>query len=137
MPSRIEDYALIGDCHTAALVGRDGSMDWLCWPNFSSGACFARLLGTEENGFWRLAPKGKVTRTARRYEEHTLILETTHETPKGVVQVVEQGPRVRKQAPHPFYVGDPIEHQLPHGRLELGVGFRVDMDIRDPGHDAP
>jgi GH15 family glucan-1,4-alpha-glucosidase len=87
--ARIEDYALIGDCETAALVGRDGSMDWLCWPNFSSGACFARLLGSEDNGFWRLAPRGKVTRTARRYEEHTLILETTHETPKGVVQVVD------------------------------------------------
>ncbi|MGI8772783.1 MAG: glycoside hydrolase family 15 protein [Acidobacteriaceae bacterium] len=87
--AQIEDYALIGDTETAALVGRDGSMDWLCWPNFASGACFAKLLGSEDNGFWRLAPEGKVTQSARRYEEHTLILETTHETRKGVVQVID------------------------------------------------
>jgi GH15 family glucan-1,4-alpha-glucosidase len=73
----IESYAIIGDCETAALVGIDGSIDWLCWPDFSSSACFARLLGTEENGFWRLAPAVKVEKTTRRYREHTLILETT------------------------------------------------------------
>ena len=56
MPSRIEDYAIIGDCQTAALVGRDGSIDWLCFPRFDSGACFAALLGTPEHGRWRLAP---------------------------------------------------------------------------------
>ena len=56
MPSRIEDYALIGDCHTAALVGRGGSIDWLCIPRFDSGACFAALLGTPEQGRWQLAP---------------------------------------------------------------------------------
>ena len=55
----IEEYALIGDCETAALVGRNGSIDWLCWPHFSSASCFARLLGSEENGFWRVAPKGE------------------------------------------------------------------------------
>ena len=85
----IEDYALIGDCHTAALVGRNGSIDWMCWPNFDSPACFANLLGSEENGFWRLAPKDKVTRTQRRYEPHTLVLETTFETKRGAVRVID------------------------------------------------
>ncbi|MBV8630882.1 MAG: glycoside hydrolase family 15 protein [Silvibacterium sp.] len=83
----IEDYALIGNCETAALVGRNGSIDWLCWPTFASNACFAKLLGTEENGFWRIAPKEKILRSSRRYEPHTLILETTHETRNGAVQV--------------------------------------------------
>ena len=57
MPSRIEDYALIGDCHAAALVGRDGSVDWLCWPRFDSDACFAALLGTSAHGRWQIAPR--------------------------------------------------------------------------------
>ncbi|HUO60465.1 MAG TPA: glycoside hydrolase family 15 protein [Candidatus Acidoferrales bacterium] len=86
---RIEDYALIGDLKTAALVGRNGSIDWLCWPHFASEACFAKLLGTEDNGFWKIAPAGEVTRSTRRYEDHTLILETTFETEKGEVQLVD------------------------------------------------
>ena len=60
MARAIEDYALIGDCETAALVSRDGSIDWLCWPTFSSAACFAALLGTAENGFWRIRPVGEM-----------------------------------------------------------------------------
>src|SRR5262245_49415120 len=72
----IEDYALIGDCHTAALVGRDGSIDWLCLPRFDSGACFAALVGTPENGRWLIAPRGVVRRTTRRYRPDTLLLET-------------------------------------------------------------
>jgi GH15 family glucan-1,4-alpha-glucosidase len=92
----IEDYALIGDCETAALVGRNGSIDWLCWPHFSSAACFARLLGSEENGFWQLAPSETIVHTSRRYQKHTLILETTHETEHGVVQVLDfMPPRTR------------------------------------------
>ena len=63
--SRIEDYALIGDCETAALVGRDGAIEWLCWPRFDSPACFAALLGTEQNGSWRLAPAEPATATRR------------------------------------------------------------------------
>ncbi|HTY83316.1 MAG TPA: glycoside hydrolase family 15 protein [Silvibacterium sp.] len=86
-PLLIEDYALIGDCETAALVGRNGSIDWLCLPNFASAACFAKLLGTEENGFWSLGPAEKILKTSRRYEPHTLILETTHETRSGAVRV--------------------------------------------------
>ncbi len=90
--AKIEDYALIGDCETAALVSRDGSVDWLCWPTFGSSGCFAKLLGTEDNGYWKLAPVEKVKQTGRRYEEHTLILETTHETKSGVVQVLDYMP---------------------------------------------
>lgn len=85
----IESYAVIGDCETAALVGSDGSIDWLCWPNFASEACFARLLGDEQNGRWILAPAGKVTKTSRKYREHTLILETTFETKDGAVTLID------------------------------------------------
>src|SRR5580704_3980046 len=89
MPARIEDYALIGDCETAALVGRDGSIDWLCWPRFDSPACFAALLGTPEHGRWLLAPQGAVKRTHRRYSDKTLVLETTLETASGTVRIVD------------------------------------------------
>src|SRR5262245_29344294 len=87
---RIEDYALIGDCHSAALVGRDGSIDWLCWPRFDSPACFARLLGTEENGFWRIGPAGGAeAKVTRRYRPDTLILETEFETAEGAVTLID------------------------------------------------
>jgi GH15 family glucan-1,4-alpha-glucosidase len=89
MPSRIEDYALIGDFHTAALVGRDGSIDWLCLPRFDSGACFAALLGKQENGRWLLCPAGEVRRVERHYRPDTLVLETTFETDEGAVTVVD------------------------------------------------
>ena len=89
MPSRIEDYALIGDCHTAALVARDGSIDWLCLPRFDSGACFAALLGTPEHGRWLLAPRGAVRSIRRRYREGTLVLETDYETDEGAVTVID------------------------------------------------
>ena len=87
--SRIEDYGLIGDCETAALVGRDGSIDWLCWPAFDSDACFAALLGTRENGRWLIAPRDEATQTSRRYWDNTLILETRFETADGVVAIVD------------------------------------------------
>jgi GH15 family glucan-1,4-alpha-glucosidase len=89
MPSRIEDYALIGDCETAALVARDGSIDWLCWPRFDSGACFAALLGSPENGRWLIAPADPNPRITRRYRHGTLILETEFETDEGGVTVVD------------------------------------------------
>jgi GH15 family glucan-1,4-alpha-glucosidase len=85
----IEDYALIGDCETAALVGKDGSIDWLCWPDFSSPACFANLIGTEQNGRWLLAPKHGCKRVTRRYRDHTLILETRFEMTTGVLLVTD------------------------------------------------
>jgi GH15 family glucan-1,4-alpha-glucosidase len=86
--SQIRDYALIGDCETAALVSKTGSIDWLCWPNFSSPAWFAALLGSPENGRWLLAPKGRY-RTRRKYRDHTLILETTFTTRTGEVLVTD------------------------------------------------
>ncbi len=89
MPSRIEDYALIGDCETAALVGRDGSIDWLCWPRFDSDACFAALLGSKEHGRWLLAPSQPVTNCTRRYRDNTLILETRFETATGAIVVID------------------------------------------------
>jgi GH15 family glucan-1,4-alpha-glucosidase len=95
---RIEDYALIGDCETGALIGRDGSIDWLCWPRFDSGACFAALLGNPEHGRWRIAPAGDVTRVERRYRGDSLILETTFITGSGTVTVVDFMPPVGTQS---------------------------------------
>ena len=89
MSSRIEDYGLIGDCQTAALVGRDGSIDWLCWPAFDSDACFAALLGTRKHGRWLIAPAEEITKCSRRYWDNTLILETRFETANGVVALID------------------------------------------------
>jgi GH15 family glucan-1,4-alpha-glucosidase len=83
--ARIEDYAVIGDCETAALVSREGSIDWLCWPSFSSGACFAALLGTKENGYWQVRPVGEIVETKRQYRAGTMIVETTFVTKDGEV----------------------------------------------------
>jgi GH15 family glucan-1,4-alpha-glucosidase len=85
----IEDYALIGDGHTAALVGRDGSIDWLCLPRFDSGACFAALLGSPAHGRWMIAPRDGVNEVRRRYRDGTLILETDFETESGAVRVID------------------------------------------------
>ena len=89
MSQKIEDYALIGDCETAALVGRNGSIDWLCWPAFDSDACFAAILGTHKNGRWLVAPAGDVTAISRRYLGNTLILETRFETRSGTVALID------------------------------------------------
>ncbi|KYK49769.1 glucoamylase [Bradyrhizobium liaoningense] len=89
MSQRIEDYALIGDCETAALVGRNGSIDWLCWPAFDSDACFAAILGTPKNGRWLIAPSETATRISRRYLGNTLILETRFETKSGTVALID------------------------------------------------
>ena len=96
MPASIEDYALIGDTHTAGLVSREGSIDWLCLPRFDSGACFAALLGDEANGRWLLAPAGPVREVRRRYQGDTLVLETEHYTDDGVVRVVDCMPPRQK-----------------------------------------
>ncbi len=89
MPLPIEDYALIGDCYTAALVGGDGSIDWLCFPRFDSGACFAALLADSDNGRWLIAPAGELRGTRRRYRDGTLILETDFETDEGAVRIID------------------------------------------------
>jgi GH15 family glucan-1,4-alpha-glucosidase len=89
---RIEDYGLLGDLHTAALVGRDGSIDWLCLPRFDSPACFAALLGDEQAGCWRLAPADGGSCTRRRYRGDSLILETEWDTPEGRVRVIDAMP---------------------------------------------
>jgi GH15 family glucan-1,4-alpha-glucosidase len=86
---RIEDYALIGDCETAALVGRNGSIDWLCWPRFDSAACFAALLGEPEHGHWIVTPVDATARVSRRYCGDTLILETTFETAEGAATLTD------------------------------------------------
>ncbi len=89
MALRIEDYALIGDCKTAALVGRDGSIDWLCWPRFDSAACFAALLGTADNGRWLIAPKHPPLGVRRRYRPGTLVLETEFQIGTGCAVVID------------------------------------------------
>jgi GH15 family glucan-1,4-alpha-glucosidase len=122
MPSRIEDYALIGDCYTAALVGRDGSIDWLCLPRFDSGACFAALLGSPEHGRWKLAPEEEVHTTRRRYRDNTLILETEHETASGAVTVVDCMP-VRTRAPDLVRV---VEGKRGQVRMKLELLIRFD-----------
>src|SRR6516164_7072175 len=89
MPLRIEDYALIGDCQTAALVGTDGSIDWLCLPRFDSGAVFAALLGSPDHGRWLVAPADEVKAVRRQYRDDTLVLETEFETAGGVAAVID------------------------------------------------
>lgn len=92
----IGDFAMIGDCETAALVGRDGSVDWLCWPRFDSGACFSALLGTEDHGRWKIAPVDEACRVQRRYWHNTLILETTFAMDEGEVSLIDFMP-IRKE----------------------------------------
>jgi len=112
---KIEDYALIGDCHSAALVGLDGSIDWLCWPRFDSAACFAALLGKAEQGRWRIAPAGVARAVRRRYRGDSLILETEFETADGAVTLVDFMPT---RAEHCHLV-----------RMVLGRRGRVPMEM--------
>jgi GH15 family glucan-1,4-alpha-glucosidase len=112
----IEDYGLIGDLHTTALVGRDGSIDWLCLPRFDSAACFARLLGDDNHGFWRIAPADDTFETRRRYRDDTLVLETEFETADGVVRLIDCMP-IRES--HPQVV-----------RVVQGVRGRVDVHMQ-------
>ena len=88
-PLRIEDYALIGDCATAALVGRNGAIDWICWPRFDSAACFAALLGDERNGSWQIAPHDPSATVTRSYHDGTMVLETVFETATGSVAIID------------------------------------------------
>jgi GH15 family glucan-1,4-alpha-glucosidase len=121
MPAPIEDYALIGDTHTAGLVSRQGSIDWLCLPRFDSPACFAALLGDEGNGRWLLAPAGPVREVRRRYQGDTLVLETEHYTDDGVVRVVDGMPP-RQQDPDVARVVEGVRGRVPM-RMELTIRF--------------
>ncbi len=118
---RIEEYALIGDTQTAALVGIDGSIDWLCLPRFDSGACFAALVGDRSNGRWRLAPTSETTRVDRRYVPGTLVLETTFHTPDGTVRVIDCMP-IRGEAPDVVRVVEGVSGAVPMD-MELVVRF--------------
>ena len=120
MAQRIEDYGLIGDCHTAALVGRDGSIDWLCLPRFDSAACFAALLGTEENGRWLIAPAVE-SRVERRYRPGTLILETTYTTADAEAVVVDFMPP-RTQVPDLARIVKGVRGRMPF-RMEFVLRF--------------
>jgi len=100
LPSHIEDYAMIGDLGTAALVSRGGSIDWLCWPRFDSDACMAALLGTSEHGRWQIAPKETGARVTRRYRPGTLILETRFETDEGAATLIDFMPPRRRGNSH-------------------------------------
>src|SRR4051812_1801096 len=115
---RIEDYALVGDLQSAAIVGSDGSVDWLCVPRFDSAACFAALVGDAGHGRWLLAPAGTVTRTSRRYRPGTLVLETDFETPDGAVRVVDFMPRRGDAAPRLMRIVEGLSGRVPM-RLEL------------------
>ncbi|MGB2622383.1 MAG: glycoside hydrolase family 15 protein [Candidatus Acidiferrum sp.] len=117
----IEDYAMIGDCHTAALVSKGGSIDWLCVPWFDSGACFAALVGTAENGHWTIAPAEPIRSVRRRYREGTLILETEFETESGRVTLIDcMGPR--RVRPHVLRMVVGTSGQVPMN-LELVIRF--------------
>lgn len=128
MPAKIEDYALIGDCETAALVDRNGSIDWMCWPDFSSDACFAALLGTREHGFWKIAPMHDRWRSSRQYRDHTLVLETTFEFPDGAVRLIDfMPPRGRNSDVVRIVEG-----------VRGAVSMRMDLALRfDFGHTVP
>jgi GH15 family glucan-1,4-alpha-glucosidase len=122
MSTRIEDYALIGDCRTAALVGRDGSIDWLCWPRFDSDACFTALLGSREHGRWLIAPQGKASIT-RRYRPNTLVLETHFETPDGAATLVDFMPQRCDQSTIVRYVIGTRGQVAMHTELILRFGY--------------
>ncbi|MEE1737481.1 glycoside hydrolase family 15 protein [Streptomyces sp. BE147] len=139
MTPRIEDYALIGDLQTAALVGRNGSVDWLCLPRFDSGACFAALLGDEENGHWRIAPQGTDTTdtcTRRAYAGNSLVLETYWETRTGTVKVIDFMPQ-RDKSPDVMRIVEGISGSVDMSsvlRLRFDFGSVVPWMRRSHGH---
>jgi len=122
MPERIEDYALVGDLQTAALIGRTGSVDWLCFPRFDSGSCFAALLGSSEQGRWLLAPTAGGPATERRYRDNTLILESEWETDTGRVRVIDFMPP-RETKPDIVRIVEGLE-----GRVEMRTELIIRFD---------
>lgn len=128
MSAPLEDYGLIGDCETVALVSGDGSIDWLCWPRFDSDACFASLLGTPKNGRWLLAPSSEVYGKSRKYRDHTLILETTFETEDGAVTVIDFMP---PQDDHSDLVRI-VRGDRGHVRMRMELTIRFDYGLSIP-----
>jgi len=124
----IEDYAIIADTQTAALVGRNGSIDWLCVPRFDSGAIFAALLGHEENGHWTIAPAGEVTAVRRKYRHETLVLETEFDTADGTVRLIDFMPP-RGEAPDVVRIVEGVR-----GRVPMSMVLRLRFDY---GHVVP
>ena len=127
-PLAIEDYAVIGDCNTAALVGRNGSIDWLCWPRFDSGACLAALLGTTDNGRWLLAPADTAATATRAYRQGSMVLETLFTTATGSVAVIDFMP-----------MGTPgsavvrlVEGRTGHVDMRMCLGLRFDYGTSVP-----
>lgn len=124
---RIEDYAIVGDTHSAAVVGNNGSVDWLCWPRFDSDACFAALLGDERHGSWSVAPACPILATRRRYRPGTLILETEFRTASGTVRLVDFMPP-RGRAPDLVRIVTGVDGRVPmrmHLAPRFGYGHRV------------
>jgi GH15 family glucan-1,4-alpha-glucosidase len=119
---RIEDYALIGDLQTSALVGRNGSVDWLCLPRFDSASCFAALLGEEKHGRWLIAPAGEVRSVSRRYREGTLVLETDFETDEGAARVIDFMPLRDGGAPQLMRIVQGLRGRVPM-RTQLIIRF--------------
>jgi GH15 family glucan-1,4-alpha-glucosidase len=117
----IEDYGLIGDLQSAALVGRDGAIDWLCLPRFDSASCFSALLGDSRHGRWLLAPDGETRATSRRYRPGTLVLETEFESPQGAVRVIDFMPLRDQGAPRVMRIVEGLR-----GR----VGMRMELALR-------
>lgn len=118
---RIEDYAIVGDTQTLALVGKDGSIDWLCFPRFDSGACFSALLGHPEHGRWRIAPRSEVRTVRRRYRDDTLVLETEMETDEGAIRIIDFMP-IRGRAPDIVRIVEGVRGEVPV-QVELVVRF--------------
>jgi GH15 family glucan-1,4-alpha-glucosidase len=109
----LEEYGLIGDLESAALVGRDGSIDWLCLPRFDSASCFSALLGDERQGRWLLTPSGEVHAVVRRYRPGTLVLETEFETTDGAVRVIDFMPRRGSGPPRVMRIVEGVRGQVP------------------------
>ncbi|WP_241654292.1 glycoside hydrolase family 15 protein [Granulicella sibirica] len=132
--ARIEDYSLLADGETAAVLSRDGSIDWLCWPNFASGACFAALLGTKDHGYWKIAPKAEITSCSRSYRLGTLIVETTFATVEGVIMLIDFMPPVDPKRKGPAYSSIVRVVRALRGTVDL----KSDLTIRfDYGRTIP
>ena len=114
----LEDYGLIGDLEAAALVGRNGAVDWLCLPRFDSASCFSALLGDDRHGRWLVAPAGEVQTNSRRYRPGTLVLETDFETSEGAVRVIDFMPRRAQGPPRVMRIVEGLRGRVPM-RMEL------------------